>query len=145
MDLEEKTRLEMLLGMLSSSFDGERANAARMIAAMAEKKKLTIVELIYGATGHAQHHQQHHGRQQHKERQQHRPNPDARVMPDDIIRALQEIGEHPEKYEFVLTQWEYHFAQDVGARYERDYELSEKQLVIAEKIIAKARRGAEPA
>ena len=47
--LSEKTRLEKLLGMLGSSFDGERANAARMISAMAEKQKLTVVELIYGA------------------------------------------------------------------------------------------------
>jgi hypothetical protein len=48
-DLSEKTKLEKLLGMFGSSFDGERANAARAIAAMAEKKRLTIIELIYGA------------------------------------------------------------------------------------------------
>ena len=31
MHIAEKARLEKLLGMLGSSFDGERANAARMI------------------------------------------------------------------------------------------------------------------
>ena len=34
--------------MLGSSFDGERANAARMISAMAERHGLTVVELISG-------------------------------------------------------------------------------------------------
>ena len=46
METSERTRLENLLGMLGSSFAGERANAARMIAAMAEAKKITINELI---------------------------------------------------------------------------------------------------
>jgi hypothetical protein len=49
MDIPEKARLEKFLGMLGSSFDGERANAARMISAMAEKKSLTIPELIHRA------------------------------------------------------------------------------------------------
>jgi hypothetical protein len=46
METAEKTRLEKLLGMLGSSFDGERANAARVIAIMAEAKKVSINELI---------------------------------------------------------------------------------------------------
>ena len=50
MEVSEKSRLEKLLGMLGSSFDGERANAARMIQAMAEKAGLTIAELIYGTS-----------------------------------------------------------------------------------------------
>jgi hypothetical protein len=54
LDIPEKTRLEKLLGMLGSSFDGERANAAQ--------QRLTVVELIYGARA------QHQGRQQHKPR-----------------------------------------------------------------------------
>jgi hypothetical protein len=37
LDIPEKARLEKLLGMLGSSFDGERANAARLISGMAEK------------------------------------------------------------------------------------------------------------
>lgn len=49
MDIAENDRLEKLLGMLGSSFDGERANAARMISAMAEKQRLTVVDHI--ATG----------------------------------------------------------------------------------------------
>jgi hydroxylamine reductase (hybrid-cluster protein) len=53
MEQADKTRLEKLLGMLGSAFDGERANAARMIGAMAEKHKCTINELIGMMTGPA--------------------------------------------------------------------------------------------
>ena len=45
-----------------------------------------------------------------------------------------------QRYEFVLTEWEFQFAVDVSARYSRDYELSVKQLAIVEKILRKAQR-----
>ena len=50
-DIADKTRLSKLLGMLGSSFDGERANAAAMIQKMAEKYKLTITELVAASHG----------------------------------------------------------------------------------------------
>jgi hypothetical protein len=134
--IPEKTRLEKLLGMLGSSFDGERANAARMISAMAEKQGLTVIELIYGARA-----QEHQGRWQQKPRpQQAKDDLHAKVMPDTILKALAEIADDPERYEFVLTEWEFRFAADVSARYSRDYELSAKQLAVVENIIRKARR-----
>ena len=123
--------------MLGSSFDGERANAARMISAMAEKRRLTVVELIYGARA-----QQHQGRQQQKPRPE-PPKDDPRakvVMPDTMLKALAKIADNPQRYEFVLTGWEFQFAADVSARYLRDYELSAKQLAIVEKILRKAQR-----
>ena len=40
----------------------------------------------------------------------------------------------------MLTDWEINFSIDVGGRYRADYELSEKQLVIVEKILRKAQR-----
>ena len=135
MDIPEKTLLEKLLGMLGSSFDGERANAARMISAMAEKQKLTVVELIYGPNTP-------HQRQQQKPRSdQPKDDPSAKVvMPDTMLRALAKIADNPERHEFVLTEWEFQFAVDVSARYSRDYELSAKQLAKAEKILRKAQR-----
>ena len=123
--------------MLGSSFDGERANAARMIAAMAEKQRLTVVELIYGARA-----QQHQGRQQPKPRPEQKDDPRAKVMPDTMLKALAKIADNPERYEFVLTEWEFQFALDVSARYARDYEMSPKQLAIVEKILRKAQRAA---
>jgi hypothetical protein len=82
--LPEKTRLEKLLGMLGSSFNGERANVARVISAMAEKRRLTVVELIYGARA-----QQYQGRQQQKPRpEQPKDDPRAKVMSDTMLKAL---------------------------------------------------------
>jgi hypothetical protein len=140
LDIPEKSRLEKLLGMLGSSFDGERANAARMISAMAEKQGLTVVELIYGVS--AQEHQG--GRQQKPRSKQPKGDPRAEVTPDTMLKALTEIADDPERYEFRLTEWEFHFAVDVSARYSRDYELSAKQLAIVEKILRKTHRATAP-
>lgn len=136
MDLSEKSRLEKLLGMLGSSFDGERANAARMIAAMADKKKLTITELIYGAAG---------ARPQSAPRQPPPPPPKqkAKERPfgaknsNTMLQQLADIAADSDEFEFVLTEWECQFASDVASRYSYDYELSEKQIVIVEKILRK--------
>ncbi|WP_158268089.1 hypothetical protein [Bradyrhizobium sp. MOS002] len=136
MDIPENARLEKLLGMLGSSFDGERANAARVISAMAEKHGLTIVELIYGARGQEQrlHPRQSPGPEP--------PNDDlrARPVPDTMLKRLAQIADNPDRYEVILTEWEFQFAVDVSARYSRDYELSTKQHVIVEKILRKAQR-----
>jgi hypothetical protein len=135
LDIPEKARLEKLLGMLGSSFDGERANAGRMISAMAEKQGLTVVELIYGART-----EQHRGRRQQKPRpEQPRDEPRANAMAE-MLKALAKIANDPEQYGLVLTEWEFHFAVDVSARYLRDYQLSAKQLAVVEKILRKARR-----
>ena len=112
--------------MLGSSFDGERANAARMIAAMAEKNKLTIVELIYGKGA--------------APRQQTRTKSTRTQQSGPILKALADIAADSDQYEFVLTAWECQFASDVSARYSSDYDLSEKQIVIAERIINKVER-----
>ena len=132
METSERTRLEKLLGMLGSSFDGERANAARMIAAMAEAKKITINELIAMA------HLPASGQQQIKPPPQDDFTDVDRA--DDLLRMLTRIAEKPELAVRVLTAWEIQFATDVSARYEHDYELSEKQLVVTEKILRKAAR-----
>ena len=135
MVIPEKTRLEKLLGMLGSSFDGERANAARMISAMAEKQGLTVVELIYGVRA-----QEHRGPQQKPRPKQPRDDPRAEVMSDAMLKVLAEIADDPERYGFVLTEWEFQFAVDVSAHYTRDYQLSAKQLAVAEKILRKVQR-----
>ena len=131
MDLSEKTRLEKLLGMLGSSFDGERANAARMISAMAEKKNLTITELIYGASN---------VRPQASYKPKPRPTQTTtdKTKSRTLLQSLSDIASTSDEFEFTLTEWECQFADDVSKRYSYDYELSEKQIVIAEKIIRKA-------
>ena len=139
MDVAEKTRLQKLLGMLGSSFDGERATAAAMIQRMAEGKKITINELIaqaYEAPAGA--------------RQQQKPPPPPPPPPepdftdidkaDDLLKMLQRIADNQAVAARVLTPWELNFSTDVAARYSHDYDLSEKQLVIVEKILRKASR-----
>ena len=117
METSERTRLEKLLGMLGSSFDGERANAARMIAAMAEAKKITINELIALA------HLPASGQQQTK------PSPQDDFTDvdkaDDLLRMLKRIAEKP--------------ALAARVSWEIDYELSEKYVVV---VIEKALREA---
>jgi hypothetical protein len=134
MHIAEKARLEKLLGMLGSSFDGERANAARMISAMAEKQRMTVVELIYGARAQVDQKLQPKPR---SEPPNHHPR--ATAMSDTMLEALAEIAENPDRYELLLTEWEFQFAADVAGRYSRDYELSAKQLAVVEKILRKAR------
>lgn len=132
MDLSEKTRLEKLLGMLGSSFDGERANAARMISSMAEKKNLTITELIYGAPSVRP-------QPSYREPPKRKPAPtNDKPKSRTLLQSLSDIASTSDEFEFTLTEWECQFADDVSKRYSYDYELSEKQIVIAEKIIRKA-------
>jgi hypothetical protein len=122
--------------MLGSSFDGERASAARMISAMAEKRGLTIPELIYGACAQ----EQRGGPPQSRCPQPQRDDLRARAMPYTMLEELAEIAGHRERYASVLTDWEFQFAAGVSARYSRDYELSDKQLAQVENILRKAQR-----
>lgn len=145
MDLSEKTRLEKLLGMLGSSFDGERATAAAMIQRMAEAKKLTINELIaqaHAPAGSASQERSGERRQQQKPPPPPPPEPDFTDIDraDDLLKMLRRIAEKPDVAARVLTPWEINFATDVAGRYDYDYDLSEKQLVIVEKILRKASR-----
>jgi hypothetical protein len=139
LDAAEKQRLAKLLGMLGSSFDGERANAARMISALAERHRLTIVEMVLGA--------------QQYSRMGEPPRPKARQekaksRSNPILTALHNIAAECNDWEFTLTEWECQFARDVSERYEADYQLSDKQMVICERIIKKVERvrerGGEP-
>ena len=108
METSERTRLEKLLGMLGSSFDGERANAARMIAAMAEAKKITINELIAMA------HLPSSGQQLTKPAPPQDVFTDGLDKADDLLRMLKRIAERPALAARVLTAWEIQFATDVS-------------------------------
>lgn len=127
--------------MLGSSFDGERATAAAMIQRMAEAKKLTINELI--ALAHSP-----PTAPGGKQQQQKPPPPPPPPEPDftdidkadDLLKMLRRIAANPTVAARVLTPWEINFSTDVSGHYDADYELSEKQLVIVEKILRKASR-----
>lgn len=123
--------------MLGSAFDGERANAARLIAGMAEKRKATIVDLVGEALGRASSYRQHYNEQPKREQ----PKQERRSSStgNKLLRELGAIASKLDALEFVLTEWECNFAADVAERYTQDYELSDKQLVIVERILKKVR------
>lgn len=137
MDPSTRSRLEKLLGMLGSTFDGERANAARMIAAMAEKANVTIPELVLGSPPQA-----HGGYSTHtySPKPKAKASPRPREMTAAILTALKDIASSEEELEFTVTAWEYQFAVDVSGKYDYDFELSEKQLAAAQRIIDKVEK-----
>lgn len=52
-----------------------------------------------------------------------------------ILLALEDVASRYSELEFVLTEWELEFADEVSSRYSYDDQLSEVQKVIAEGII----------
>jgi hypothetical protein len=123
--------------MLGSAFDGERANATNILQRMAEARKVTLTELIeqaYSSGGSSQ------------QRKPPPPPPPPQDdfedvdKADDLLRMLQQIADNPAIAARVLTPWEINFATDVAGRYSHDYDLSEKQLVVVQKILVKAKR-----
>jgi hypothetical protein len=135
MDIADKTRLSKLLGMLGSSFDGERANAAGMIQKMAEQYKMTITELIAIAHGSTQ-------KTQQQKPPPPPPRPERKPRPSGIFRSdlLYKLGDLLSDDWNGFTDWEEQFASDITEKYSRDYELSEKQLAVVERILSKAER-----
>ena len=132
MDVADKARVIKLLGMLGSAFDGERANATNILQRMAEARKITLTELIAQAYGSAA----------SSTPPPPPPPPDFEDVEkaDDLLRMLQQIADRPDMASRVLTPWEINFATDVAGRYSHDYDLSEKQLVVVQKILVKAKR-----
>jgi hypothetical protein len=112
-----RDRVEKLLGMLGSSFAGERANAAAALSRVAREHKLTIVELLQGVF-----------------RGDSPRSSQTRNILDELAQAL--------AYEHALTDWEVTFGRDGLRRYHYPSQLSEKQKSAAEKIIIKAQRAA---
>jgi len=133
MDISDRNRVIKLIGMLGSAFDGERANAAGMLSKMAEARKMTLNELI--ETAYA-------GTSTRPPPPPPEPEPTFTDVDqaDDLLRMLQRIADRPDIAARVLTAWEINFSTDVAGRYDRDYELSEKQLNIVQKILTKASR-----
>lgn len=156
----DRERLAKLLNMLGSTFDGERANAARLIARMAERKNLSIAEMVLPPEDDdevttfvwrpspapprpAPAPAPRKARAPRKPREKQEKRDEAAT----VLRALREIAE-AEDLEFVLTAWELQFAIEVPAKSTFDFELSGKQLAAAQAIIdkvEKARGRANPA
>ena len=126
MNQADKIRLDKLLGMLGSKFDGERANAASMIQQLAQKHGMSITELIAAAHNNKPHQPQ---------------NDDIHY--DDVEDDLQKSVKIREFlgsiiHDPVLTTWERDFCQSVS-RYPGRV-LSEKQVAVGVRIADKIKR-----
>jgi len=139
MDDADRKLAVKILGMLGSSSAGEAATAAAKLTAIAQRNKLTLDELmaeIYGKMARA------------SQPPPFPPPPPPKPEPDftdidqanDLLCRLQRIADRPDMSSRVLTAWEINFATDVSARYLADCELSDKQLVVIQKILVKASR-----
>jgi hypothetical protein len=157
MDIADKERLIKLIGMLGSSHDGERANAAAFIQKLAERNKMTIAELIAAAHGGKgserivyRDRPVYRDRIVEKEKVVYRdrpapppppePEPTFTDVDSPLLQRMKDVAAKPAIASRVLTQWELNFITDVSGRYEYDRELSDKQLVIVERVLVKASR-----
>lgn len=113
----DRTRVVKLLGMLTSDFDGERANAASFLTKIAARYKMTIPQLCGASVAEAA------------------SRPTRRSFDCTLLDALREARSYPS-----LSPWERNFASDVSTRYVADDSLSDKQRVIVDRILIKVNR-----
>ena len=145
MDEADRKLAGKILGLLTSDQAGERASASAKLTEIAKRNKMSLPELMVAL----------YGKQTYSAPPPPPPPPKdppkSHVFSEpedfvdvdlaaDLLRMLQRIADRPDMAERVLTSWEINFATDVAARYEADCQLSEKQLVIVEKVLRKASR-----
>lgn len=134
---DDRGRLEKLLGMLGSEFDGERANAAMMIAKMAQKEGKSIADLCM--TGKTQ--TVYLDRVVYKDAPEpFKPpsptgfDPQAGVLLDRLTWAFDNDDRD-------LDMFEREFASTVPYEYSYDRQLTHRQTSVALRIIRKVEKG----
>jgi hypothetical protein len=123
----DRDRLSKIVGMLGSSHDNERANAAAFIDAMAKRYKISVADLLAAALA-PEAPQPRYSPPPPPPPPPHQPPPRwHNVRPSgpntDLLDTLRTIAQNEEAFEFVLSNWECDFAADVGDRYSYDSEL----------------------
>lgn len=146
--MADRERLKKLLEMLSSDFDGERANAAAMIAKMAKAEGKSIAELCLSRDS-----SNPYGAPQviyrdrvvvqtkvvYRDRFIRQPSAGPKFDPPDTGSSLDRMRwvlQFPEH----LTDWENEFAEGLIEKYFDDMDLSSAQDHSAEKIFLKVMR-----
>lgn len=138
-----------LLGMLGSDFEGERANAAAMIAKLAKAEGKTIADLVMTGGETIIY------RDRIVEKTVYRDRP-AEKTPDDLRNYR---PEHKRKkasrydaagalaglrwardFEEHLSGWEMDFIEDILRKTQSDYDLTYQQVAAAWRIINKVRK-----
>jgi hypothetical protein len=168
MDIADRERLIKLIGMLGSSFDGERATAARFIEKIARDHKLTINEAIAQAHNGMATPDERRAILENYRRMEAMAKQREEALKRELIREREarvraemnpKLTSKPQPQPRTavpgasdmldalakaaeigfLTPWEQQFAEDVSGRYQSDYELSPKQIAIVERILAKVK------
>ena len=144
------SKLAALLNMLSSDFDGERANAARMIANMAKANGKTVADFVMSPQtiyrDRIVEKTVYRDRPEPKAKpsyddedlRRYRPHPGVkRTKPNDegLVAGLRWAKDFPEH----LSGFEVEFIASVLASAWDDYDLSYKQEKVARRIIAKVK------
>lgn len=120
------SRLVALLNMLASEFDGERANAARMIATMAEKDGKTVADFVMSP--------QVVYRVVEKTVRPDRPR-SAAPKSDELVSGLRWAQNFPEH----LSGFEAEFIDSILKIGLPDLYLTSRQEKVARRIIAKVK------
>lgn len=152
----DRTRRDKLVGMLGSSFDGERLNALELLQRMADSHKAPLHELILAnesdeasssfdrqraeraereareANARAQRAEQAARETQHARPAE--PDPDAPKLPPDW-RELFADAQQKNNLRVFLTTWETNFVDDLILR--GTHFPSPKQAVVILRILAK--------
>lgn len=154
-----REKLAKIVGMLGSAHDGEIANAARMIQAMAKQANQSIADFLMGTGG-----PQIVYRDKIVEKPVYREcaecarraadpedlrnykKPDDKfdfsklrrprkpsTGPTELLKGLRDAQDYPEH----LSGWEMEFVEDMLRKFTFDYEMTDRQAKAARKIIAK--------
>jgi hypothetical protein len=152
----DRTRLEKIIGMLSSAFEPERLVALRKIQSIADEYRMPIHELILGAGGGAGQSSNNYDRMRAEQAERrardaelraqraeaarktptsNEPDPEMPSLPPDWRGLFKGADERNRSRQF-LTSWEAGFVSDLierGTRWP-----SPKQAVIILRILEKA-------
>ncbi len=140
-------RLEKLIGMLGSDFDGERANAAGMIKSYAAKEGKTISELLLQGPTRTIYQDRtiyepiyrEVERVVYREKIVYRDRPRAggRKAPlprrGDLLTGLEYCHENNRH----MTEWEIAFVADLLDQTDNHWPMTDRQISRAEKIVRK--------
>lgn len=129
------SKVAALLNMLSSDNDGERANAARMLSALAVKANKTVSDFVMSPQV------VYRDRIVEKvvykdrivEKVVHKDRAVKKATRPSILEALREAQDMPE----ILTGFEAEFIDSVLSKYACDEDLSSRQERVARQIIVK--------
>jgi hypothetical protein len=125
----DRSRVEKLVAMLASSFNGERATAAGFLGKMVSDRNLTIGELL----GLAQ------APPVFEPPPPSSPHSSSRLWAEDV-----DLLDHlaaAVNFASVLSPWECEFSSDVSRKFTRASQLSERQRVVAERIVHQGKKG----